>query len=356
MISPLIDETIDAIGAPDEVCAENTRRRLSSLTKPPGSLGALEDMLIRISAIRAAPLPETWKPAMLVFCADHGVVEEGVSAWPSDVTRQMAENFLARGACISAFCREFGIDDFVIDMGIAGEPVPYARNCRIAGGTRNFARVPAMSREQAVTAIETGIALAREHAARYNLLGCGEMGIGNSTSAAALLCAFTGCDPERAAGPGAGLDEAGVARKAGVIRQALRLHASREPVDVAASFGGFEILAIAGVMLGAAAARTPVVLDGMIATSAALIVQAMAPRALAFLSPSHCSAEPGHALMLSHLGIVPPMDFGMRLGEGTGAALLIPILKAALRAYHEMATFDSAGVSGTASNPAPAGL
>ncbi len=356
MFSPLIDETIDAIPGLDESCAEDTRRRLDSLTKPPGSLGALEDLLIRIAAIRAAPLPKEFNPVMLVFCADHGVVEEGVSAWPSAVTRQMAQNFLSRGACISVFCREFGIDDYVIDMGVAGDPVPYSRNCRIAGGTRNFARVPAMSLEQATMALECGIGLANEQAQRYNLLACGEMGIGNSTAAAALLCAYTGSDPERAAGPGAGLDEAAVAHKAAVIRRALGLHTSREPLDVAACFGGFEILAMAGLMTGAAAARMPVVLDGMIATSAALIVKAIAPRALPFLLASHRSAEPAHALMLGHLGLAPPIDFGMRLGEGTGAALLIPILKAALRAYHEMATFDSAAVSEKTSKPAPAGL
>jgi nicotinate-nucleotide--dimethylbenzimidazole phosphoribosyltransferase len=267
---------------------------------------------------------------MLLFCADHGVVEEGVSPYPQEVTRQMVANFQAGGAAITVLCRHYGIEPVIVDMGV-GRP------------TRNFAREPAMSREDAARAIETG----RQHAGDGNILGAGEMGIGNSTAAAALLCAFTGISPLEATGRGTGLDDAGVARKADVIARALALHRP-DPADaigVLAALGGFEIAAIVGLILGAAERRRVVVLDGFISCSAALVARAIEPAALDCVVYSHRSAERGHRKMLEALGAKPLLDLDMRLGEGTGAAIGISLVEAALRLYTEMATFASAGVS-----------
>jgi nicotinate-nucleotide--dimethylbenzimidazole phosphoribosyltransferase len=271
---------------------------------------------------------------MLLFCADHGVVEEGVSPFPQEVTRQMVANFRAGGAAITVLCRQYGIKPVIVDMGV-GKP------------TRNFTREPAMSKAEAQRAIDTGIA----HAEDGDLLGAGEMGIGNSTSAAALLCAFAGVSPVEAAGRGTGLDDAGVARKADVIARALALHRP-DPTDalgVLAALGGFEIAAIAGLILGAAGRRRVVVLDGFISCSAALVARAIEPTALDYVVYSHRSAERGHLRMLEALGAHgkarPLLDLDMRLGEGTGAAIGISLVEASLRLYSEMATFASAGVS-----------
>jgi len=314
------------------------RRRLNSLTKPQGSLGRLEELALQVGLIQGTEMPSVGRKAMLLFCADHGVVEEGISPFPQEVTRQMVANFRAGGAAITVLCRQYGIEPVIVDMGV-GRP------------TRNFTREPAMSRVEAQQAIEAGIA----HAADGDLLGAGEMGIGNSTAAAALLCAFTGIDPRDAAGRGTGLDDAGVARKADVITRALELHRPdpKDPLGVLAALGGFEIAAIAGLILGAAQNRRVVVLDGFISCSAALVVRALEPSALDCVIYSHCSAERGHRRMLESLGAFgkarPLFDLDMRLGEGTGAAIGISIVESAIRLYREMATFESAAVSKGAS-------
>jgi nicotinate-nucleotide--dimethylbenzimidazole phosphoribosyltransferase len=333
---------------------ERVQRRLDSLTKPPGSLGRLEEMLLDYARIRQAEPPREPRAAAYIFCGDHGVVAEGVSAWPSEVTRQMALNFVGGGAAISVMCRHYGMDAHVVDVGIAGEPVPGVRAMRVANGTRNFAKEPAMSREQALAALEHGKTLAAEAAARYDVVACGEMGIGNTTAASALLCAYAGLDPEEAVGAGAGSDAEGVRRKVEVLRRALARHASRDGLDVAAAFGGFEILAIAGMILGGAKCGLPVVLDGFISCAAALIVQAIAPEALGCVSYSHRSAEKGHRLMLAALRVRPCLELDMRLGEGSGAALWIGVFQTACRIYHEMATFDGAGVSRSHESVPPA--
>ena len=312
------------------------RKRLDSLTKPQGSLGRLEELALQVGLIQGTDMPSVGRKAMLLFCADHGVVEEGVSPYPQSVTGQMVANFRAGGAAITVLCRQYGIEPVIVDMGV-GKP------------TRNFTREPAMSREETQRAVETGIA----HAADGDLLGAGEMGIGNSTAAAALLCAFTGADPRDAAGRGTGLDQAGVARKAEVIARALALHRPdpADPLGVLAALGGFEIAAIAGLILGAAQKRGAtqkrrvVVLDGFISCSAALVVRAMEPAALDCLVYSHRSAERGHRRMLEALSARPLLDLDMRLGEGTGAAIGISLVESAVRLYREMATFESAGVS-----------
>jgi nicotinate-nucleotide--dimethylbenzimidazole phosphoribosyltransferase len=306
------------------------RRRLDSLTKPPGSLGRLEEIALRVGLIQNTAMPTADRKAMLIFCADHGVVEEGVSPYPSEVTRQMWANFQAGGAAINVLCRNFRIEPVIVDMGV-GRP------------TRNFTREPAMSREEASQAIELG----REHAGAADILGAGEMGIGSTTAAGALLAAFTGLDPAETAGRGTGLDDAGLARKVQVIRAALGLHRPNpeDGLGVLAALGGREIAAIAGLILGAAERRRVVVLDGFIACSAALAVRAMEPAALDYVLYAHCSAEKGHRRMLEALGARPLLDLEMRLGEGSGAALGIALVEAAVRLYREMATFDSAGVS-----------
>jgi len=313
------------------------RRRLDSLTKPQGSLGRLEELALQVGLIQGTDMPAIGRKAMLLFCADHGVVEEGVSPFPQEVTAQMVANFRAGGAAITVLCRQYGIEPVIVDLGI-GKP------------TRNFAREPAMSKDEAQRAIETGI----QHADDGDVLGAGEMGIGNSTAAAALLCAFTGVSPIEAAGRGTGLDDAGVARKADVIARALALHRvdRNDAIGVLAALGGREIAAIVGLILGAAQKRRVVVLDGFISCSAALVVRAMEPAALDYVVYSHCSAERGHQRMLESLGARPLFDLDMRLGEGSGAAIGISLVESAVRLYREMATFDGAGVSTAAEKPA----
>jgi nicotinate-nucleotide--dimethylbenzimidazole phosphoribosyltransferase len=260
------------------------------------------------------------------------VVDEGVSPYPSEVTRQMVANFRTGGAAINVLCREYGIEPVIVDMGV-GRP------------TRNFAREAAMSRTEAEGCIEEG---RRQDRLRYcDVVGAGEMGIGNSTAAAALLCAFTGADPEDAAGRGTGLDNAGLARKIDVLRRAMALHRPdpKDPVGVLAAVGGFEIAAIVGLILGAAEQQRMVMLDGFISCSAALVVRAMEPAALDHVVYSHRSSERGHTRMLEALEARPLLDLDLRLGEGTGAAIGIGLLSAAVRVYREMATFASAGVS-----------
>jgi nicotinate-nucleotide--dimethylbenzimidazole phosphoribosyltransferase len=307
------------------------RTRLDSLTKPQGSLGRLEELALQVGLIQGSDRPSVGRKAMLLFCADHGVVEEGVSPYPQEVTGQMVDNFRAGGAAITVLCRQYGIEPVIVDMGV-GRP------------TRNFAREPAMSRSEAEQAIEAG----RKHADDGDLLGAGEMGIGNSTAAAALLCAFTGIDPREASGRGTGLDDAGVARKAEVIARALALHRPEhmDAIGILAALGGFEIAAIAGLIIGAAERRRVVVLDGFISCSAALVARALEPASLDCVVYSHRSAERGHRRMLEALSARPLLDLDMRLGEGTGAAIGISLVEAAVRLYREMATFESAGVSG----------
>jgi nicotinate-nucleotide--dimethylbenzimidazole phosphoribosyltransferase len=287
------------------------------------------------------------RKAMFIFCADHGVTEEGVSPYPAEVTGQMVANFLAGGAAINVLCRDYGILPLVVDMGVRGDtPAPVVQE-KIARGTRNFTREQAMTRDEAQRSVEIGMRLARG-AGEYDVLGAGEMGIGNSTAAAALLSAFTGHDPAETAGRGTGLDDAGLERKIGAIRRALALHHPdpADPIGVLAAVGGFEIGAIAGLILGAVESGRPVMLDGFISCSAALVARALSPDSLRNVFFSHRSAERGHRLMLEALGAEPLLDLDMRLGEGTGAALGINLLEAAMKLYREMATFGEAGVSG----------
>jgi nicotinate-nucleotide--dimethylbenzimidazole phosphoribosyltransferase len=258
-------------------------------------------------------------------------VDEGVSPYPSEVTRQMVANFHSGGAAINVLCRHANIEPVIVDMGV-GSP------------TRNFAREPAMTRAAAEQALDTGFA----YAAKAEILGAGEMGIGNTTSAAALFSAFSGLDPSETTGSGTGLDPSGVARKIEVIRRALALHRSRDPIENLAALGGYEIAALAGLILGAASRRHLVMLDGFITGAAAIVARAISPASLDYVVFSHCSAEKGHRKMLDFLNTRPLLNLDMRLGEGTGAALGIQLLEASVNLYREMATFQSAGVSTSA--------
>jgi nicotinate-nucleotide--dimethylbenzimidazole phosphoribosyltransferase len=320
--------SIEPIANPD--LERKVRARLDSLTKPPGSLGRLESLALQIGLIQQSAMPSIDRKALAIFCADHGIVEEGVSPYPSEVTGQMVANFRAGGAAITVLCRHFGIEPVIVDMGVGR-------------ATKNFAREPAMTRARA----EDAIALGMTHAESADVIGAGEMGIGNSTSAAALLSAFSGLDPKETAGRGTGLDDAGVTHKIEVIRRALALHNPdpNDPVGVLAALGGFEIAAIAGLILGAAQQRRVVVLDGFISCAGALVARAIAPASLDYAVFSHHSAERGHRKMLEFLNAQPLFDLDMRLGEGTGAAIGINLVESAVKLYREMATFGSAGVA-----------
>ncbi len=349
----LLDETLAAIAPPDEEAARRAAARLDSLTKPPGSLGYLEEIARRYAAIRRDPAATVGRGAIAVFVADHGVAAAGVSAYPAAVTVEMLRNIGAGVAAISVLARRFGYELIVTDVGVATDtsaaPFPGVRYRRIGAGTRNFLDGPAMTRDEARRALEVGIEVAREAAAAgVTLIGIGEMGIANSTPAAAILSAVTGVAPARIAGRGTGLDDRGLARKIEVIERALAIHRNSldDGLGLLAALGGFEIAAMAGVALGAAAASSTTVVDGFIATAAAAIAERICPGVIAQLFFSHRSAEGGHALALAALGARPILDLGLRLGEGTGAALAMNVIESALALYHRMATFASAGVSG----------
>jgi len=348
----LLSDTIASIEPLDEAAERAAARRLDSLTKPLGSLGHLEQVVRRYAAIRHDPDARSGTASLLVFVADHGVADEGVSAYPKEVTAQMLRNIARGGAAISVLARHFGYELKVIDAGVAtdtrAEDLPGVIYRRIGPGTRDFMREPAMTQAQATAALEAGIEIVNQAVADGNtLVGIGEMGIANSTSAAALISALTGIDAALIAGRGTGLDDAGLARKVEVIRASLRRHhdALADGQQMLAALGGFEIAAMAGVCLGAAARRVPIVVDGFIATAAAAAADKIFPGLTGRMFFSHRSAEGGHRLALDHLHARPLLDLDLCLGEGTGAALAISIIHAALAMFHEMATFAGAGVA-----------
>ncbi|OGL02641.1 MAG: nicotinate-nucleotide--dimethylbenzimidazole phosphoribosyltransferase [Candidatus Rokubacteria bacterium RIFCSPLOWO2_02_FULL_73_56] len=341
-----------AVAPPPTGGAEAAQRHLDGLTKPPGSLGRLEELALRLAVLRGGA-PSVEQPVILTLAADHGVVAEGVSAYPQVVTAQMVENFLRGGAAVSVLARQAGARLVVADFGVASPlaPAPGLVACPIGPGTRNMARGPAMTRAEAERAILAGARLADLALdGGADLLATGEMGIGNTTAASAITAALTGAPAERVTGRGAGADDAALARKAAVVRRALEVNAPdpRDGLDVLAKVGGFEIAGLVGVILAGAARRAPVALDGFIAGAAALVAVALAPDARHALFAAHRSAEPGHAAALERLGLAPYLDLGLRLGEGTGAALFVHLARAAARIFREMATFASAGVSGRA--------
>ena len=346
-MSDVLEAALAAIAEPDAAAGQEVQRRLDEKTKPRGSLGGLERLAVQIAGIQRTADPSLGRPLVVVCAADHGVAAEGVSAYPSSVTAQMVANYAAGGAAVSVLARRAGARLVVVDCGVAEPlPVPGVLDRRLGAGTASMLRGPAMSRELAVAALETGIRLASELLDGAGCVALGEMGIGNSTAAAALCCALAGATPEAACGRGTGLDDEGLARKRDVVTRSLALNQPTpdDPVGVLAAVGGFELGVLAGLALGAAGRHVPVLVDGYPASSAVLVAAALAPALRGSLIAAHRSSEPGHRIVLEKLGLHPLLDLELRLGEGSGAALALPLLGAALSILDEMATFASAGV------------
>ncbi len=347
----LLETLRSEIAGPDEGIRAKVAGRLDAKTKPQRSLGRLEDLACAVAAIQRTPQPSVRRKAIVVMAGDHGVVAGGVSAFPQEVTVQMLQNFAAGGAAICVLARQAGAEVVIVDMGSATpwKGHPSVRDRRVGPGTRDFTQGPAMTRAEALKAIEVGVALATELSEReVSLIGLGEMGIGNTTAASAMAAAFLGLAPEEVTGRGTGVDDLGYQRKLNVIRRAIEINRPdpTDAIDVLAKVGGFEIAGLVGVTLGAAARRVPVVTDGLIATVAALTAVRLVPAVQGCLLPSHGSVEIGHRRLLEALKLKPLLELEMRLGEGTGAALAMNLVDASIRILDEMATFESAGVSG----------
>lgn len=345
-----LDDTCARITEPAGSIAEETRRLLDGKAKPRRSLGRLEELACQVAAMRGTVDPGPPTKAIVVMGADHGVAEEGVSAYPQEVTGQMLVTFARGGAAINVLARHAGARVVVVDMGVKA-PLPAIaeiRAHRVGPGTRNFTKMPAMTRAEAMSALETGVRIAGELAGDgTTLLGIGDMGIGNTTASSALAAVYTGASPEDVVGCGTGVDEAARQRKVDVIRRAIELHHPDRAngIDALVKLGGFEIAGLAGVVLGSAAAKIPIVVDGFICAVAALAAVRLAPRAAGYLIAAHRSVEIGHGPVLDALGTAPLLDLQLRLGEGTGAALAMGLVEASLRLVREMATFAAAGVS-----------
>ena len=349
-ISDLIDRTVNEIMPLDESAMDAARARQDQLTKPLGSLGRLEELSIRLAGIFGVATPRISKKTVILAAGDHGVVAEGISAYPQDVTPAMVMNFLGGGAAINVLAGHAGANIVVIDAGVAADlpEHPQLRSAKMGRGTENIAVGPAMTREQAIQCLELGIETAREQiAAGADLLSCGDMGIGNTTPSSAITSVITGAATDITTGRGTGLDDAGLAHKSTIVLRAIDVNKPepKDGLDVLMKVGGFEIGVLAGVYLGAAAGKRPVVVDGFISGAAALIAYAIAPNAAQSFIASHQSVEPGHRISLSHMGLEPLLELGMRLGEGSGAALAIPIVEAAAKCLSDMTTFAEAGVS-----------
>ncbi|MET8144380.1 nicotinate-nucleotide--dimethylbenzimidazole phosphoribosyltransferase [Sphaerisporangium sp. NPDC005288] len=363
--------TLAAIRPADTEAMDLARAHQDRLTKPRGALGALEDVAVRLAGVAGACPPPLPAPAALaIFAGDHGVHAQGVTPWPQEVTAQMVANFLAGGAVANAFAAQAGASVTVVDVGVAADlpEAPGLVSRKVAYGTADLSQGPAMTPDQAVAALEAGIAVAVDLIdAGAACLITGDMGIANTTASAALICAFTGHDPALATGRGTGVDDTTLELKIAVIRRALEINNLSAPPASAASpgvsegvpealrtlaaVGGLEHAALAGFILASAAARVPVILDGVIAGSSALVAAALSPHAIDYCVAGHRSAEPGHGLALDHLGLRALVDLELRLGEGTGALLAYPLVGSAVRVMHEVATFDSAGVTDKDTRP-----
>lgn len=348
----LLAATLRRIAPADERWRRRARARLEQLTMPRWALGRLLDLAVDLAGMTRSLRPPTRRRTVVVMAADHGVVAQGVSLYPQEVTPQMVRNFAAGGAGINALARAAGARVVVVDMGVRGDLGDLVRRRRILSrrrgpGTADIARGPAMSRAAAAGCLEAGIALAGRLAGRTDLFATGEMGIGNTTPSAAIVAAVTGAPVARVTGRGTGVGAAALRRKLAAVRRALRVNRpdGADGLDVLAKVGGFEIGGLAGLILGAAAHRRPVLLDGFIAGAAALIAARLSPAAAGYMIAAHRSAEPGHAAALAHLGLDPLLDLGLRLGEGTGAALAFPLVAAAARVMAEVRTFEEAAVS-----------
>ena len=343
-----MEETIKKIGSLDEDAMERARRRQSELTKPVGSLGVLEEISIKLAGIAGDPMPKIKEKLIITMAGDHGVVEADVSAYPSDVTGQMVNNFLRGGAAINVLARHIGARIVVVDMGVAAdinEPGLIVK--KIGYGTRNMVKGAAMSREDAIKAIEAGITVFEEEYEKgIEIVGTGDMGIGNTTPSSAIIAAVVGCDPKLVTGRGTGIDDISLGKKINAIKKAIEINGPFEDaIDLLSKLGGFEIAGITGVILSAASHRVPVVIDGFISGASAIVAGEIEPRSKNFIFASHKSVEIGHKVILDHLGLSPILNLNMRLGEGTGAALAMSIIEASSEILNEMKTFEEAGIS-----------
>ena len=338
------------IAPPDAALSAAIRHRIDTKTKPLGALGKLEALAHQIALVQQTLTPALHRPHVLVFAADHGIAQAGVSQYPPEVTHQMVRNFAGGGAAINVFCRQHGLGLTIVDAGVRGSfaDLPAVRDEKIAEGTRNFLHEPAMSAAQCADALRRGARLTDElHASGCNVLGVGEMGIGNTSAAAVLMHLLTGRPLAECVGRGTGLDAAGLARKLATLTQAVAAHPGIGPAPLAvlATFGGFEIAQMCGALLRAAEHGMLLLIDGFIASAALLVAARLAPAVLGYCVFCHESGEQGHRLLLAELGGQPLLRLGLRLGEGTGAALAYPLVQAASAFLNEMASFESAGVS-----------
>jgi len=345
-----INQAIRSIKPLDERAMSEARARQDNLTKPQGSLGQLESLSVQVAGIKGEAKPRIIHKVIFTLAGDHGVTRSGVSAYPSEVTPQMVYNFLRGGAAINVLARHVGARVIVADLGVAStlERHPQFKDKKVGMGTRNMAEGPAMSREEAIRSIEAGMELVEEELKnRIDILGTGDMGIGNTTPSSAIAAAITGADVSKVTGRGTGLDDGGWRRKVQTIEKALDINRPnpKDAIDVLSKVGGFEIGGIVGLILAGARYRIPVVIDGFISGAAALIATSLAPQLKPYLIASHQSAEPGHKRILEHLGLKPLLNLDLRLGEGTGGALGIFLVEASLKILNEMATFAEAGVS-----------
>jgi nicotinate-nucleotide--dimethylbenzimidazole phosphoribosyltransferase len=349
-LSTSLETLVAKIGPLDASAAAAAQSRQDTLTKPPGSLGRLEALSVQLAGITGQSIPAIQHKVIVTMAGDHGVVAEGVSAFPQAVTPQMVYNFLGGGAAINVLARHVGARVVVVDMGVAAElqPHPDLVDKKVALGTANIAQGPAMSRQQALQALLAGADVAEQEIGRgLDILGTGDMGIGNTTPSAAIAVALTGRSAAEIVGRGTGVDDAGLARKVAVVRRAVEINQPdpKDPLDVLTKVGGFEIGGLAGAILAAAAHRRPVMVDGFISTAAAMIAVGLAPQVRPYLISAHQSQERGHQIMLQWLQLKPLADLDLRLGEGTGAALGFSLAEAACKILAEMATFAEAGVS-----------
>jgi nicotinate-nucleotide--dimethylbenzimidazole phosphoribosyltransferase len=351
----VLAEFVGAIVAPDPKWLKQARSHLDNLTKPLGSLGRLEDIAARFVAIRNGEIDGPLKKAAYVFAADHGIVAEGVSAYPKEVTRQMVLNFLQQGAAINVLANLHETELTIVDVGVDADfgDLPGLLHRKVRSGTRNMLHEPAMSEEEMLQALQVGLRLATSAQQKgQTLIAAGEMGIGNTTSASAITAVLTRQAPAAVTGAGAGLEKSAQDHKVRVVDAILRKHFAENltasqvsPLEVLRCVGGLEIAAMVGLVLGAARYRIPIVTDGFISTAAAALAYAVEPRVKDYLFAGHRAEEPGHRFLLEYLRLDPILTLNMRLGEGTGAVLAMPIIESALRLYTEMATFASAGVS-----------
>jgi|SRR5579875_166316 len=347
-------EVADSVPSVKPEWRERAVGRMNSLTKPVGSLGRLEEIATKLVTIHEQDRPQCTGKAIFTLAADHGVTDEGVSAYPKAVTRQMVLNFLSGGAAINVLCRHCGIEVIVVDIGVDGEfsELPGLLQMKVTRGTRNMAREAAMREEELRSALLVGLGLAKlAHDQGRTLIGTGDMGIGNTTAASAITAALTGCSVAAVSGRGTGIDDAALRHKIEVIERALAVNQPKrsDPLDILRKVGGLEIAGLAALIVGASARRIPIVIDGFISTAAAALACAIQPKVKDFIFAGHRSTEPGHNALLEFIGQRPLLDLEMRLGEGTGAALAMMIIEAAAKVLSEMATFSSAGVSGKVS-------